>query len=85
MTEAKQPPLMKAWVCPAYGSPDVLVLSERPRPVPRSDEILVRVRATTVSSGDSRVRAARLRGLSWRIACTLSQTVRSMMASCSPG
>lgn len=59
MTEAKQPPLMKAWVCPAYGSPDVLVLSERPRPVPRSDEILVRVRATTVSSGDSRVRAAR--------------------------
>lgn len=50
---------MSAWICRAYGGPDVLVMERRPRPVPRADELLVRVHATTVSSGDARIRAAR--------------------------
>lgn len=47
---------MKVWVCKGYGGPDVLALEERPRPVPRDSEILVRIHASTISSGDARVR-----------------------------
>ncbi|MBK7934711.1 MAG: NAD(P)-dependent alcohol dehydrogenase [Pyrinomonadaceae bacterium] len=47
---------MKAIVCESYGGPEVLQLREVPRPVPRSNEILIRVRATAVSSGDIRLR-----------------------------
>lgn len=53
-------PLMKAWVCRAYGDPSVLALEDRPKPVPGDGDVLIRIRATTVSSGDSRVRALRL-------------------------
>lgn len=51
---------MKAWICPAYGPPSVLSLQDRPKPKPGADEVLIRIRATTVSSGDSRVRGLRL-------------------------
>jgi NADPH:quinone reductase-like Zn-dependent oxidoreductase len=47
---------MKAVVCERYGSPDVLCLREVAMPVPKDDEVLIRVRATTVNSGDSRIR-----------------------------
>lgn len=53
-------PLMKAWICRAYGDPSVLALEDRPKPVPGDADVLVRIHATTVSSGDSRVRALRL-------------------------
>ena len=49
---------MRAAVCTAYGDPDAVVLRDVETPVPGDDEILVRVRATTVSSGDSRVRGS---------------------------
>lgn len=48
---------MKAWVATAYGGPDVLQLREVPTPVPAADEVLIRVHATTVTSGDWRVRS----------------------------
>lgn len=48
--------LMKAVVCPKYGSPDVLSLSEVPKPSPKSNEILIKTVATTVSHGDVRIR-----------------------------
>ena len=50
---------MKAAVCTAYGGPDVVRILDVASPVPRSDEVLVRIRATTVSSADSRIRGAR--------------------------
>jgi NADPH:quinone reductase-like Zn-dependent oxidoreductase len=47
---------MKAFVYRRYGGPDVVELAEVPKPVPRDDEVLVRIHATTVTSGDWRVR-----------------------------
>ena len=50
---------MKAAVYDRYGPPDVLRLEEVARPVPRDDEVLVRVRATTVNRTDCGIRRAR--------------------------
>jgi NADPH:quinone reductase-like Zn-dependent oxidoreductase len=49
---------MKAALYTRYGSPDVVALSEVPRPLPPAHGVIVRVRATTVSSGDARLRSA---------------------------
>lgn len=49
---------MRAALCTAYGGPDVIVVSEVERPIPREMEILVRICATTVSAGDARLRGA---------------------------
>ena len=43
---------MKAIVHTQYGSPDVLRLMEVERPVPKGDEVLIRVHATTVNRTD---------------------------------
>lgn len=43
---------MRAVVFDRYGPPDVLRLEEVERPVPKEDEVLVRVRATTVNRTD---------------------------------
>ncbi len=51
---------MKAWIARGYGNPDVLVLEERPKPVPKQNEILVRICATSVSSADVRIRTMKL-------------------------
>jgi len=51
---------MRAAVCERYGPPEVVRIVEVPKPQPEPDEVLIRVRATTVNSGDARVRAARV-------------------------
>jgi NADPH:quinone reductase-like Zn-dependent oxidoreductase len=50
---------MRAAVVERYGPPEVVRVVEMPRPVTADDEVLVRVEAVAVTSGDARIRAAR--------------------------
>jgi NADPH:quinone reductase-like Zn-dependent oxidoreductase len=49
---------MRAVVHDRYGPPEVLHVEEVERPVPRDDEVLVRVHATTVTQTDCHMRRA---------------------------
>ena len=56
-------PLMKAIQVHAYGGPDQLVLEEVPRPIPQTDEILVRVYAAGVLPMETAVRQGMYPGI----------------------
>ena len=43
---------MKAIVCTKYGLPEVLQLKEVEMPVPKDDEVLIKVHAASVNSWD---------------------------------
>jgi len=49
---------MRAVICTGYGPPEVLQIREVEKPTPKDDQVLIRVHATTVTSGDVRLRTA---------------------------
>ncbi|MCH8094072.1 MAG: NAD(P)-dependent alcohol dehydrogenase [Chloroflexi bacterium] len=70
---------MKAIVWTAYGSPEVLQLREVEKPVPKDNEVLIQIHATTVTKGDTETRSLKLPlflGLPMRIYVGLNKPKR---------
>src|SRR3990170_1590029 len=56
---------MKAIVCAQYGSPVVMQLREVPKPVPKPNEVLIKIHAATVTTGDCEIRRFDIPILFW--------------------
>ncbi len=68
---------MRAAVYRRYGAPEVVPIEDVPKPVPKDDEALIRIHATTVAAADWRLRRAasvliRLMNGFWRPTKTLT-------------
>ncbi len=49
---------MKAIICTKYGPPEVLRIAQRPKPVPKDDEVLIKIFATSVTNSDIFIRSS---------------------------
>jgi len=56
---------MRAIVCTKYGAPEVLEPRQVAKPAPKDDEVLIRIRAATVSKGDCEIRSFTMHPGSW--------------------
>ena len=53
---------MKAVVCTSYGPPEVLQLVEVEKPIPKKDQVLIKVKATAVTASDCIIRSFKMPG-----------------------
>lgn len=75
---------MKAIVCTNYGPPEVLQIQEVAKPVPKNKQILVKIMATAVNSGDVRVRSLDVKGfmkIVMRLALGISKPRKSILGT----
>jgi len=75
---------MKAIVYERYGPPEVLQLKEVEKPTPKNNEVLIRTHATTVTSGDWRVRSLNVPagfGLIMRLVFGISKPKQPILGS----
>jgi NADPH:quinone reductase-like Zn-dependent oxidoreductase len=49
---------MKAIICSKYGPPNVLQIAECKKPIPKNDEVLVKIYATSVTNSDIFIRSS---------------------------
>lgn len=56
---------MKAIVFRKYGPPDVLQLQEVAKPAPKENEVLIKIHAATVTTGDCEIRRFKIAFLFW--------------------
>jgi NADPH:quinone reductase-like Zn-dependent oxidoreductase len=70
---------MKAAICTKYGTADVIQLQEVKTPSIKDDQVLIKVYATTVTSGDCVIRASKM--LFMRLLFGLSKPRRHILGS----
>ena len=56
---------MKEVVCTRYGSPDVIQVLDVPQPVPKANEVLIKIHAATITAGDCEMRRFNIPILFW--------------------
>jgi len=75
---------MKAILCDKYGPPEVLRLAEVEKPIPKGDEVLVKIHTTAVTVGDVRIRRFRVPWSFWlpaRLALGILKPNKSILGS----
>jgi NADPH:quinone reductase-like Zn-dependent oxidoreductase len=51
---------MKVIVCEKYGPPEVLQIGQRMKPIPKNDEVLIKIYATSVTNSDLFIRSSKV-------------------------